>query len=63
MTLQERQAQANTLIKEMQVLRDLHKLYFKYREAETLTKCRIQEKIVDDLIIEYNKPIDLFTKS
>lgn len=53
-TLNQKLNQANIIIKEFQVLRDLQKEYFRTRDFKVLDKCKLQEKKVDTLIKEYN---------
>jgi len=61
MTAQEKLISANLLIKEFKSLRQMQKEYFRYIDIDTLEKCKLQEKKVDELITEYNKPADLFS--
>lgn len=56
MTIQEKLTKADAIIKEVKNLRQMQKEYFKYRDAETLNKCKIQEKKIDQMIEDYLFP-------
>lgn len=60
MTIQEKLSKAETLIREFKELRKMQKEYFRYRDQRTLEKCKIQEKKVDQMLEEYDKPQTLF---
>lgn len=61
MTMQQKLTNAETVIREAKVLRDLQKQYFKTRDLQVLNQCKIQEKKVDLLIEDYTSPPTLFS--
>lgn len=60
MTIQEKLAKAETIIKELKVLRGMQREYFKTRDTQLLNKCKIQEKKIDEMLTDYTKQPELF---
>lgn len=56
MTLQQQNQKLESMIREFQSLRKMQKDYFKYRDRDTLQKCKIQERKVDQLIKDHYAP-------